>query len=219
MTIILTVLFTLIAFYLHRQIRRNFIPITIVITIISILSLMIDLQVFTIITQGFIGFSLFVVVMFAGAFQKQTKISKRLRSVRKEYSIFGFIFLTPHFIQYLLMFIDGTYDWEWYGVIAAIIMVPLFITSFKMFKSKMDIKKWKKLQKLAYLVYLLIFLHLILVAEPQESLVYIIIFASYSFLKLKNYLYDYKFQPLGYITLIALAALTSIHSIKELTDV
>jgi uncharacterized protein with FMN-binding domain len=134
--------------------------------------------------------------MFVGAFKRDSKISKRLRSIRKEYSIIGFILLIPHFIIYLNNFINGDYPWEWYGIFAMIIMIPLFTTSFNIFKKKINMKNWKKLQRLSYIVYALIFIHLMIVGSGENVIVYGTLFSLYTYLKIKNYLLNKEEQSL-----------------------
>jgi len=141
-------------------------------------------------TQGFIGLAFFIIVMFAGAFKKGSTISKRFKSIRKEYSILGFVVLLPHAVKYLIQFLDGSYHVEWYGIIAMVVMIPLFITSFTVIKKKMNIKKWYELQRWAYLAYAGIFLHLLMIGEKEHTIAYIVIFGLYSLLKFKNDIFN-----------------------------
>jgi DMSO/TMAO reductase YedYZ heme-binding membrane subunit/uncharacterized protein with FMN-binding domain len=186
------------------------------ITIFSIITFFIDVEIFT---EGYLGLAFFIVVMFAGSFPKQSTLSKRLRSVRKEYSIFGFITLLPHTILYGLMFIDGSYSIEWFGVISFLIMIPLFLMSFHFIKRKMKIKTWMNIQKLAYFVYLLIFIHLLLIGESDHIYIYIILFTTYSFLKCYNFLFEnQKLLKTVFVSLIiVISSLYSSGSIDSLS--
>lgn len=206
MQVIIGIILGAVAYLFSQYIRRGYNVLVVIAMILSGLSLYYQTAAFDLIISGMLGYSFFVVVMFAGAFKKQTKLSKRLRSVRKEYSILGFIFLLPHFLVYLLEFINGEYPWELFGVIGAVIMIPLFITSFGFIKKKMNIKKWKKLQKWAYLVYVLIFIHLIIVASPEHQISYVIIFGLYTVLKFKNYL----FQNVSHIVPITVLGILAV---------
>jgi len=58
-------------------------------------------------------------------------------------------------------------------------MIPLFITSFQKVDKPKVMFKWKKLQRFAYLAYLLIFIHLIIVAEMPNMAMYIVLFVPY----------------------------------------
>lgn len=173
------------AYFFGSFIRKNFNYLMIGSIILSIVLYFVE---FDLVTKGFIGLAFFIVVMYGGAFKKSSKISKRIRAVRKEYSILGFIFVAAHSIFYLIEMLGGTFEFEWLGIIAFIIMIPLFITSFSKVRSKMNAKDWKNLQKFAYPVYLLIFIHLMLIGSADHLLIYIVIFSVYTALKLYNYL-------------------------------
>ena len=86
--------------------------------------------------------------------------------------------LKPLYLTYLIV-----------GIIAFLVMIPLFITSFKKIRIKMKYPEWKKLQRFAYLFYLLVYIKLF------ELIVYTIVFGAYFILKLiKTSTYKYKFQ-------------------------
>ena len=101
------------------------------------------------------------------------------------FSIIGFILLVPHSLNYFIEFLDDLTRIEvWLGVIAFVIMVPLFYTSFKSVRRKYSFKAWKKLHKWSYVAYILVFIHLILVAEMPNLAIYIILFVPYIVMKL-----------------------------------
>lgn len=205
-TILLSSLVTVLAFTLNKQIRKYFkyiLPASIV------LAVALYLAGLDIVTMGFLGLAFFVVVMYGGAFPRKSKTSKIIRSIRKEYSILGFVFLAPHAFEYLLQFLNGTFSWEWYGVVGFIIMIPLFITSFSVVKKKMDTKTWFKLQRFAYVVYLLIFVHLLVIGQADHIPVYIAIFGVYTFLKLYNYTFK-KTDPIGRVFLSVIVVLVGM---------
>ena len=177
-----------IGYSIPKHIRKYSIGIYIASVVIALLTYFQIVEGFTLIYDGFVGLAFFIVVMYAGAFNKSSKVSKRLRSVRKEYSIIGFILLIPHFINFLIQFLFKDYPWEFYGVIAAVIMLPLFIISFSNIKKKFEIKSWIKLQKYAYLAYLFTYIHLFVVAEKPHPIIYTVIFGVYAVLKFKNYI-------------------------------
>ena len=62
-------------------------------------------------------------------------------------------------------------------------MIPLFITSFMRIGRKMSRKAWVNLQRFAYLGYVLMFIHLILMADMPNLIVYIVLFVPYFVLK------------------------------------
>lgn len=73
------------------------------------------------------------------------------------------------------------------GVLTILIMLPIFVISFKFIKKKMNIKKWTYYQKYAYIAYFTLFLHLVLI-NNSKALLYIGVFGLYFSMKLKNYL-------------------------------
>lgn len=179
-----TTLLVTIALFFSKQIRQYFIYILVIVSLYSLLAYIVDTDFFKGINEGYLGLSFFIIVMFAGAFPKQSILSKRLRSVRKEYSIIGFVTLLPHSVIFLLYYVKRFLVVEWFGIVAMAIMLPLFIISFSKIKKKMNIKRWIQIQKLSYLVYAAIYLHLMLVGQSSHLLAYTIIFSLYSALKL-----------------------------------
>lgn len=183
--ILLALLLGITGLYLGKFIRKGFTVLLILSMILSAIPLFSIIPFFEeYVVSGYIGLAFYVVVMFAGSFPNGSKISKKLKSVRKEFSILGFVFLLPHFYIYLSAYLKGSLAWEFFGVAAFVIMIPLFITSFGIIKKKIPTKKWFQLQKAAYFVYLLIFIHLILVAEVEHQLAYAVIFGLYTVMKL-----------------------------------
>ena len=157
-------------------------------TLTGILALVFKSYGFTLpFNHGYLGFSFFYVVMMIGLLNKESKQSQKLFKVRPELSIMGFILLTPHAIYYLIERISGLYLPESriesvsfiIGILAYVIMIPLFITSFKNIENQKQYFKWKKLQRYAYVVYLGIFIHLIFVADMPNLIIYLVLFIPY----------------------------------------
>ncbi len=170
----------LLGFYLPSKLKKNKVILYIIFTVLGVLSFVFrDVNITTPINQGYLGFAFFYVVMITGIFNKDSKLFKNLNSVRSIYSIIGFIILTPHAIFYILdKFIDnGLFDVV--GLLAYLIMIPLFITSFQNIDNPQVKFRWKKIQRFAYIVYVLIFVHLIIVSSVPNSIMYIVLFAPY----------------------------------------
>ena len=85
------------------------------------------------------------------------------------------------------------------GVISIIliaIMLPLFIMSFPVIRKKMNPRKWKKIQRLAYVYYGLLYVHIMVLMIPGtvhgyveyavNITVYSIVFATYAVLRLRK---------------------------------
>ncbi len=138
-----------------------------------------------VIYSGTIGFALFVVVMFGSDLRmgRLNQLAKKVMSIRGELSIIGFILITPHALDHLF------FDLDVLGLIAYVIMVPLFVTSFKLIRVEISPKDWKRLHKISYAAYLFIYVHIMWVSEPMNTYVYIAIATIYfynKFLQLKG---------------------------------
>ncbi|MFA6801041.1 MAG: ferric reductase-like transmembrane domain-containing protein [Acholeplasmataceae bacterium] len=179
------VILTLLAFIAGPFIRKHNIKIYIIAIIIAIISFIIkDKPIAMPFVKGFLGLSFFYIVMLTGALPKKSKLRLKFMGIRREYSIIGFIVVSPHALTYIIKWIDGTRSLEWFGLIAFLIMIPLFITSFQSIRKKMSQHSWKLLQSLAYIVYILLFIHLILnYSKPINLVLYLIMFISYFILK------------------------------------
>ena len=182
------IIIILLGYLFSDKIKKYHLYLYIISIVLGVLALIFSANKFTLpFNQGFLGFSFFYVVMIIGLFNKDSKLYKRLFKIRPELSIVGFILLSPHAIYYVIERISGTYLPDerivaisyFIGILAYLIMVPLFITSFKIILNRKQFFKWKKLQRFAYFVYLAIFLHLVFVAEMPNLIIYLILFIPY----------------------------------------
>ncbi len=207
--IIIALILGFIAYRFNKQVRQVFKPaLTIMIILAAIAYFSANTTLNLLFYRGFLGMGFFVIVMFAGAFDKKSKMSKRLRSVRKEYSILGFVSLLPHFLLNFLASLSGSLPLEVAGFSAAILMIPLFTISFQFIKKRINIKTWFKIQKLAYVIYFLIFLHL-MILDTAYIVTYITIFSLYFTLKLFNYpLKNHKFLKSALMTVFIFGLMT-----------
>lgn len=188
------IILVLLAFKFNKFIRKNNVILYIVFTIIAILAyIFIKVPILTPFRQGFLGLAFYYVVMLTGALKDKSKLRIALMSVRREYSIIGFIVVTPHALYELIRFFTGAIDLPLFGIIGYVIMVPLFITSFMSIRKKFSYKNWKNLQRFAYFAYLGLFIHLIINSTNPNTIVYIVLFGSYLGLKL---IYTYKHYQL-----------------------
>lgn len=185
-TIPFILVFGLLGYKFGNKIRKHNKKIYITVTILALLIFVMrdKFKFAEPFIQGYLGLSFLYIVMFTGALKDKSKLSKKFMGIRREYSIIGFIFLSAHALNYVLQFLSGDIRFEWFGVIPYVIMLPLFITSFMIFRKKFTYTAWKKLQSFAYIAYILIFVHLIIVAEMPNLAVYIVLFVPYIVLKL-----------------------------------
>jgi DMSO/TMAO reductase YedYZ heme-binding membrane subunit/uncharacterized protein with FMN-binding domain len=151
--------------------------------------------------RGGLAGALFVIVMVTGALPNGSKAIKRLMPIRGQLSIMASILTMGHNIAYgktyfVLLFTNAS-KMPMYQVLAAccsivmlIIMLPLFVTSFMSVRRKMKAKKWKQLQRLAYIFYALLYCHVILLNYSRALrgirisqitvVVYTVVFGGYA---------------------------------------
>ncbi|MGS0972388.1 MAG: ferric reductase-like transmembrane domain-containing protein [Candidatus Izemoplasmataceae bacterium] len=195
MTIILTTtaLISIFSFFFYKTIHHYR---YVFYGMVAILALIYGGEEANIVSMGYVPFGVFIVVMFSGVMDKGT-LRKRLFMVRAELAVIGTILLFPHALGYLEYYLDdiGLFGGGisfYFGLLAAVIVIPLFVTSFQFIRKHMGYKKWKKLHQLSYVFYLSIGLHLILI-QNQRMWLYILLFGMYFILKLVTY-YAYKMK-------------------------
>ena len=121
--------------------------------------------------------ALFAAVMYAGAVPNGSKLMKAVMPIRGELSIIASILTLGHNISFGLAYFRLLFTQPdclpVNQLLAAIcslvmlcIMLPLFITSFKCVRKKMKGSSWKRLQRLAYGFYALIYIHVLLLTLP-----------------------------------------------------
>ncbi|MDR1014125.1 MAG: hypothetical protein LBL86_03995 [Coriobacteriales bacterium] len=155
--------------------------------------------------KGQLGFAFFVVVMFAGTLRKDSALGGRLLPVRGELSILGSILVCGHFVLLLANYAGLLGH---FFQLRASLMVPLAlslallavlavltVTSFRRVRSAMDPRLWRRVQRLAYLFFGLVYLHILgylLVPALQGAAnarlsiaVYSVVFACYVALRIR----------------------------------
>lgn len=184
-TLPFVILLILLALKFNKFIRKHNVTLYILFTLLSIISyFMIKIPIFMPIRQGFLGLAFFYVVMLTGALKDKSKYRVALMSVRREYSIIGFIVITPHALFHILRVINSSIAPPWFGIVAYAIMIPLFITSFMKIRKRFTYKSWKSLQRFAYLSYLGLLIHLIINSSKNiNTIIYISLFSVYIILK------------------------------------
>lgn len=149
--------------------------------------------------------ALFAAVMYAGAVPNGSKLMKAVMPTRGELSIIASILTLGHNISFGLTYFRLLFTQPdclpVNQLLAAIcslvmlcIMLPLFITSFKCVRKKGS--SWKKLQRLAYGFYALIYIHVLLLTLPGAQkgngsylltvVVYSVVFLAYGALRVRK---------------------------------
>lgn len=172
---------------------------------------------FVIMQRCTLSLALFVVVMYIGVFQKDSRVSQKLRPVRAELSILACILALGHMVVYLLAFaprvingaaLEGNFIVFFAtALILLALLLVLGVTSFKAVRLLMKASTWKNLQKLAYVFFGLIYVHLVSILLPpalagaqvaQISIaVYTVLFGLYAVLRIRGSLRD-KTQRLSH---------------------
>lgn len=148
--------------------------------------------------------ALFTVVMYTAVLDKRKAFTKNLYRIRGELSIIACILTLVHNVifgmtNFKILFTDPL-SFETPKLIAAVIsvvlimlMLPLMITSFKCVRKKMNYKTWKNIQRLAYVFYGLIYVHIMCLFIPKapkkvlDIAVYSLVFILYFVLRIRKY--------------------------------
>lgn len=121
---------------------------------------------FLLMQKSTLSLALFAVVMFIGAFRRDSVIGVGLRPVRAELSIAACILTMGHMFVYLMAFLPralggGLTEGRFLlffttRVLLLVLLLILGITSFSEIKRRMNAASWVKLQKWAYVFFGLI---------------------------------------------------------------
>lgn len=158
--------------------------------------------------KGVISTAIFILVMYAGALSPKMKLYKKLMICRGELSILASLLILPHLTYYTYEFLiglnrlsklSGLVLWGILigvisGAVAGIVMLPLFITSYRNIRRYLGGKKWKALQEYAYIFYALVYIHIFaewISKVPADRsiynmVLYTVLFFTYLVLKMKK---------------------------------
>lgn len=128
------------------------------------------------ITKGIIGYGFLTVVMFVGVLPNKWTVSRNIKRYRGVFSILAFILISPHALLRIFGVMGSV---NLYGIAAYVIMVPLTIISFRIIRREINPKDWFTIQKAAYAVYGILFIHLMVVAAWPDKVVYGILLTLY----------------------------------------
>ena len=155
--------------------------------------------------KGSIGTAMFVAVMYTGALPKGSKLIAPLMKIRGELSITAAILVLCHNFTYgityfKMLFIKPEalsatqFTAAIISLVLIIIMIVLTVTSFQAVRKKMQAKKWKQLQRTAYVFYGLMYVHIMLINIPYARLglgtyianvvIYSIVFLGYAAMRI-----------------------------------
>ncbi len=129
------------------------------------------------ITRGTFATAMFIWVMYARILPKGTKTMANFMSLRAPLAIGATMLILIHNVFYLIQYVSrmlngkGLSSLEIFAGVFSLAMVflvlPLTATSFMTIRKKMNPVTWKKLQRLSYIFYGLIYLHVFLLFSRQ----------------------------------------------------
>lgn len=159
-------------------------------------------------TKGALPTALWAVVMWTGALPNGSWAMKKLIVIRGELSIFTAILTLGHNIgygkTYFVRFFTDMNKLQTNYIVACVltimlllIMIPLTIMSFPKIRKKINAKTWKKVQRLAYLFYAMIYVHIMFLYIPfarigrdgylLSVIVYSIVFIGYAVFRVRKF--------------------------------
>lgn len=168
--------------------------------------------VFELMQECTLAFALFAIVMYIGVFSKKSYIGVRMRAIRGQLSIAALFLSLGHCAVYL-----GEYIPRIFGagtvrsnvvvaftisIVALALLLLLGITSFKCVRKHMNPQRWKAIQKLSYVFFALIYVHVVTMFAPSamaggiaamHSLaVYTVVFGFYAIGRITRWQIDAK---------------------------
>ena len=126
----------------------------------------------TYITRGYLGYALFFIVMMVGVLPNKWTFSRNIKRNRGVFSILGFLLISPHAFLHVFGFFSTI---NLFGIIAYVLMIPLTIISFRVIRKQISPKDWFTIQKAAYLIYIMLFTHIIWVGSWIDKVVYAVL--------------------------------------------
>ena len=139
--------------FLHKH-QHIFFSLAIIISVVMyyVGGEFLELTVFS----GHFSLALMLMVIIGGMLPKNSGYRKVLQPVRGDLAIYSFIFLIPHGLTNLSLALLG---YNVTGLIAFVLMLPLYVTSLTVVREKMPKHIWHHMHKIAYLAYAILYLH------------------------------------------------------------
>lgn len=167
---------------------------------------------FVLIQKCELALALFVVVMFIGCFNRNSKVYHWLKPVRSELSIVAWFLSLGHMAVYLESYLPRIFGGTAISgnvmgafvlaLVLLILLIILGVTSFAFVKRSMHTETWKKVQKLSYPFFACVYVHLLLMLLPsalhggiaaQTSVaVYSVVFVGYGLCRVGRALLDHQ---------------------------
>ena len=167
-------------------------------------------------TRGTLPTALFMVVMYVGALDHRRPLVRKLLAIRGPLSIMACILTLGHNLMYgirhfVMLFVapetmrPTTLVAAILSLLMIVLMIPLMVTSFSRVRRRMSAASWKRLQRLAYLFFGLIYAHVMVLFVPQFShkyldiILYTAIFGVYLVLRVAKALKVHEQKKASYL--------------------
>lgn len=158
--------------------------------------------------KGTIGTAFFIIVMITGALPRGSKLIGPLMRIRGELSIMAAILVLSHNLTYGMTYFKMLFSAPAalpavqrcaavISLMLIVLMIGLTVISFPAVRKKMNSKKWKQIQRSAYVFYGLLYVHIMLINIPYARmglhmyavnvLVYSIVFAGYAAMRIRKW--------------------------------
>ncbi|EOS51509.1 MULTISPECIES: ferric reductase-like transmembrane domain-containing protein [Adlercreutzia] len=165
---------------------------------------------FVLVQKCELALALFTVVMFIGCLSREGRAYRWLKPVRSELSIVAWFLSLGHMAVYLESYlprllgsgaVSGNVVASFaLAVVLLVLLVVLGVTSFAFVKKRMRTDTWKRVQKLAYPFFALVYVHLLLMLLPSalhggaassaSVAVYSVVFVAYGLTRVGRALVD-----------------------------
>lgn len=158
--------------------------------------------------KGTIGTAFFIIVMITGALPRGSKLIGPLMRIRGELSIMAAILVLSHNLTYGMTYFKMLFSAPAalpavqrcaavISLMLIVLMIGLTVISFPAVRKKMNPKKWKQIQRSAYVFYGLLYVHIMLINIPYARmglhmyavnvLVYSIVFTGYAAMRIRKW--------------------------------
>lgn len=158
-------------------------------------------QIMNLFVKNSFSTAFFTLVMYAGILKSSWTVTQKIKKIRGELAILGCYFSLGHNLIYgkyyfVNLFINHTVL-ETHEAIATLVslvmvvmMLVLMLTSFQWVRRKMNPSTWKRIQRMAYPFFALLYIHVIVLFIPKAHerwfsiITYTIVFVGYFVVKL-----------------------------------
>lgn len=190
---------------LEKQIRRRPVFFYLFFVLLSLLSIFLPKQLTVpplaylinrLLRRGVLAGALFLWVMYAIVLPAKSRLQRVMMTLRAQIAIAASILTISHNIaygqHYFVLLFTNAGKLKSSELLAAcfslamiLLLLPLTVTSFQVVRRKMNAKRWKQLQRLSYLFYGLLYLHICLIYTGglrKGKSEYLVQFALYTLL-------------------------------------